>query len=466
MDRVQRRTAAVLLVAIIAVLAASVLVLMDRGADGEQTGPAEPDGGGQGEEPSSFTDDFSDASSGWDTLDEEDLGAAGYEAGAYRVTVTAQATALNVRAPVAASEQAGASVEVSVRDVTPGGDELIGLFCRNGDSGAQKYQLLYGYDGSYRIVRERDRTPTVLDEGSSGVAVDPATPHRLRIDCVGGATADQPVVLRLAVDGQVVAEVTDDEPLPADGRRFVGLAVESSADPAGTDVLFDDLAVQTGAGDAGLPELAMEAAAGPDLPAVALETDFSDASTDLPTEVQTDDEERTAKGSYLPDGVYQIASGENGTYDAVAPDDALEGEAAWLVAETRYIHEGLAVDFGVSCLRDDEGEGGYNAVISRQGLYAIEIRTPEGPSTVGAGNLEAELPTEGELRVECLPGGEMLPTVLRIAVDGVLLRRVEVPTDQALPAGTGFGLFARFNEPNEVRFDELTIAVREGLAEG
>ncbi len=176
-----------------------------------------------------FQDDFSDPSSGWSTLNEENKWI-GYADGKFRFLVndakfdywsTPGLKFTDVRIDVDATKNAGPD------------DNDFGVICRYQDEN-NFYGMLISSDGYYGISKMKDGVHNVL--GSDGMEVSDAiktgaNSNHLMAECIGST-------LRLTVNGQKVFEVEDTDFQSGD----VGL-VAGTFDQPGVDVSFDNFIV-------------------------------------------------------------------------------------------------------------------------------------------------------------------------------------------------------------------------------
>jgi hypothetical protein len=192
--------------------------------------------GGEGEtdteQPSNvlFQDDFSDPSSGWDRVNEEQ-GITDYVDGAYRIFVNDRNTDVwsNPRLDFDDTQ-----IEVETQKV--GGDDNndFGLICRYKDTN-NFYFFVISSDGYYGIGKVLDGEQLLIGDESMPPSEDinqgNAT-NNLRADCVGNK-------LSIHVNGVLLAEHQDDSFTSGD----VGL-LAGSFDVPGTDIHFDNFVVR------------------------------------------------------------------------------------------------------------------------------------------------------------------------------------------------------------------------------
>lgn len=188
----------------------------------------EPDAQTAAVTPVSFTDDFSDPSTGWEVF-EEAAATAGYEDGSYVIRI--------VDSAYYATADSGRRVDDPVVRVTAFNPARttnagFGVICRY--RGADDYYVLaIGADGSSAILRREDGELRVLTGGGAWLR-SPRVPvgaesYELLADCRGDR-------LRLSVNGTRIASTRASSPA---GR--VGLF---AAGPA--EIRFDDFAAEQG----------------------------------------------------------------------------------------------------------------------------------------------------------------------------------------------------------------------------
>jgi hypothetical protein len=192
--------------------------------------------GGEGEtdsgQPSNvlFQDDFSDPSSGWDRVNEEE-GITDYMDGAYRIFVNTRNTDVwsNPRLNFDDTQ-----IEVDAKKV--GGDDNndFGVICRYKDTN-NFYFFLISSDGYYGIGKILDGEQLLIGDEqmqpNEDINQGNAT-NKLRADCVGNK-------LSIHVNGVLLAEHQDDSFTSGD----VGLVAGSFNNP-GTDIHFDNFIVR------------------------------------------------------------------------------------------------------------------------------------------------------------------------------------------------------------------------------
>lgn len=177
-----------------------------------------------------FFDDFSDPSSGWDTVDNSNYYADYYE-NAYRITVN---TDLSDSWANPGSNVFG-DVHIEAQATKNGGPDYndFGLICRYQDADRFYYAVISS-DGYFGILKVTPDSTTQLgysDLQASTSINTGETSNQIRLDCVG----DQ---LSLYVNGQLLETEMDSS--YTEGN--VGLIAGTYDDP-GTDILFDNFTV-------------------------------------------------------------------------------------------------------------------------------------------------------------------------------------------------------------------------------
>jgi hypothetical protein len=181
-----------------------------------------------------FQDDFSNKSSGWDSVSDED-GVTDYVDGAYRIFVNK--TQFDFWANPGQSLPADVRVEVDVTKTAGPDINDIGIICRYNQSNdvSTFYYLYITSEGFANISKIENDEPSTLSEEIT--TPNPAiktgnASNRLRADCVGST-------LTLYVNDQQVLTTTDSS-IAAGGD--VGL-IAGTFDESGTDILFDNFIV-------------------------------------------------------------------------------------------------------------------------------------------------------------------------------------------------------------------------------
>ncbi|HEY6074155.1 MAG TPA: hypothetical protein VIV15_12400 [Anaerolineales bacterium] len=176
-----------------------------------------------------YKDDFSNATSGWDRVEETDR-ATDYVAGVYRILVKGKNIDVWARPGLSFGD-----VRVEVEGTKAGGDDNndFGVICRYQDD-QNFYFLVISSDGYYGIAKRKEGQVSLLGNtvmvSSDQIKQGAATNH-LRADCVG-------TTLRLFINEVMVFETQDADYHQGD----VGLLAGSFDNP-GTEILFDNFAV-------------------------------------------------------------------------------------------------------------------------------------------------------------------------------------------------------------------------------
>jgi hypothetical protein len=176
-----------------------------------------------------FEDDFS-SPGGWQDIFREDDGVSDYEAGGFRIRVGEPNYDYWANPGLDFND---ARIEVETRMIGGPEDNVFGLICRYTDP-ANFYLFLISSDGFYAIAKYTEGEYALIgaDMMLEHEAIRKgAAANRLRADCVGQT-------LRLFVNGEQLAEVTDPDHVSGD----VGLLAGTFGEP-GTDILFDHFAV-------------------------------------------------------------------------------------------------------------------------------------------------------------------------------------------------------------------------------
>jgi serine/threonine-protein kinase len=249
-----RRGVVVGAIVVVVALAGALVVSRLGGADddgGGQTASTGPTASGL---PVLLRDDFSDASSGWETVDAGGI-TQGYVAGRYEVAFGESAVPGSFALATGGGTGVGAedvriSVAVEVLGLGEGKRDGVGVSCRAGGGGAYYFIISSGGGWSIQKLQTGQVNARALATSTPDVP-DPAirrgaSANRISAECTGAA--GEPVTLTLSVNGTEVASVQDArDPLPPAG---VGLAVAGPTDasPSGFHVAFDDLLVEDLAG--------------------------------------------------------------------------------------------------------------------------------------------------------------------------------------------------------------------------
>jgi hypothetical protein len=177
-----------------------------------------------------FIDDFSDESSGWDRIN-EDEGVTDYSDGVYRIAVNTDNTDIWANPGLSFTDTV---IEVDAKKVGGPDDNDFGIICRYQDL-SNFYFFIISSDGFYGIAKvidgeqiliglENMEYSDTINQGNSS--------NKLRADCVGKN-------LVLHINGQKLLEVNDSQYSTGD----VGL-IAGTFDVAGTDIHFDNFIVR------------------------------------------------------------------------------------------------------------------------------------------------------------------------------------------------------------------------------
>lgn len=194
------------------------------------------------EEGRTFTDDFTDESSGWALL----LGTApglsgGYSDGLYRLTLDGDPRSVALPSPVLV-EPGEADVVVSV-DVEGEGHGRYGLFCRGDEDQASRYAAVIDASGVWVLFRDREGEVEVLaGTEQPSATIDGDGPNRVELSCRGGR-AGAPAQITLTVNGKELAAERDNEGLDSRAVRRVGLFATLDSPGERLDVAYRDFSV-------------------------------------------------------------------------------------------------------------------------------------------------------------------------------------------------------------------------------
>jgi hypothetical protein len=177
-----------------------------------------------------FIDDFSDESSGWDRIN-EDEGVTDYSDGVYRIAVNTDNTDIWANPGLSFTDTV---IEVDAKKVGGPDDNDFGIICRYQDL-SNFYFFIISSDGFYGIAKvidgeqiliglENMEYSDTINQGNSS--------NKLRADCVGKN-------LVLHINGQKLLEVNDSQYSTGD----VGL-IAGTFNVAGTDIHFDNFIVR------------------------------------------------------------------------------------------------------------------------------------------------------------------------------------------------------------------------------
>jgi len=177
-----------------------------------------------------FIDDFSDESSGWDRIN-EDEGVTDYSDGVYRIAVNTDNTDIWANPGLSFTDTV---IEVDAKKVGGPDDNDFGIICRYQDL-SNFYFFIISSDGFYGIAKvidgeqiliglENMEYSDTINQGNSS--------NKLRADCIGKN-------LVLHINGQKLLEVNDSQYSTGD----VGL-IAGTFNVAGTDIHFDNFIVR------------------------------------------------------------------------------------------------------------------------------------------------------------------------------------------------------------------------------
>jgi hypothetical protein len=177
-----------------------------------------------------FLDDFSDASSGWDRVNEEE-GITDYVDGVYRILVNTDNTDVWANPGLNFSDTV---IEVDANKVGGPDDNDFGLICRYQDL-SNFYFFIVSSDGFYGIAKVIDGEQELLGLENmeySETINQGNSKNKLRADCIGQNLA-------LYINGQKLMDATDSQYSAGD----VGL-IAGTFDVAGTEIQFDNFIVR------------------------------------------------------------------------------------------------------------------------------------------------------------------------------------------------------------------------------
>ena len=177
-----------------------------------------------------FIDDFSDESSGWDRIN-EDEGVTDYSDGVYRIAVNTDNTDIWANPGLSFTDSV---IEVDAKKVGGPDDNDFGIICRYQDL-SNFYFFIISSDGFYGIAKVIDGEQILIDLENmeySDTINQGNSSNKLRADCVGKN-------LVLHINGQKLLEVNDSQYSTGD----VGL-IAGTFNVAGTDIHFDNFIVR------------------------------------------------------------------------------------------------------------------------------------------------------------------------------------------------------------------------------
>jgi len=206
----------------IILLAMLFLTLAGCGAGGSATGSPRPD--------ALLFDDFSDATSGWETWSDPNGSFVAYQNGGLRLLVKEKEFDYWSRP---GKRFVDARIEVDAVKLAGPNDNDFGLICRYQDRN-NFYAFLVSSDGYAGIVRVEDGKYRVISGAqlsyNQNIRQGDALNH-LQADCIGQTLA-------LKVNNQVVAQVQDGGLAAGE----VGVIAGTNATP-GVDIFFDNFVV-------------------------------------------------------------------------------------------------------------------------------------------------------------------------------------------------------------------------------
>ena len=177
-----------------------------------------------------FIDDFSDPSSGWDRVTEEE-GVTDYADGVYRIFVNTTNTDIWANPGLKFTDTV---IEVEAKKVGGPDDNDFGIICRYQDL-SNFYFFIVSSDGFYGIAKVVDGEQDLIGlenmEYSEAINQGNST-NKLRADCIGQN-------LVLYVNDQKMIEVTDAQFSEGDAGILAG-----TFEAPGTDIHFDDFVVR------------------------------------------------------------------------------------------------------------------------------------------------------------------------------------------------------------------------------
>jgi S1-C subfamily serine protease len=175
-----------------------------------------------------YADDFSDPDSGWTSGSVMD-GFVGYRNGAYEIQVDMEDY---VYWGLSKRSFSDFILTINTRVISPVGDGEFGVICRHKDN-ENFYGFAVSEDGWFSIWKMEDNEFEMVLDWDYSREIPTYAPLTLTVACLGNK-------LTLAVDGIVLAEVTDYTYSRGDIGLFVGTWGEG-----GFSVAFDDLVVMS-----------------------------------------------------------------------------------------------------------------------------------------------------------------------------------------------------------------------------
>jgi hypothetical protein len=179
-----------------------------------------------------FQDDFSNSSSGWDTVRNAD-GMTDYDQDGYRIQV--QDTRTDYWANPGLSNLTDVSISVDAKKIGGPDDNDFGVICRYVDI-ENFYAFLASSDGFYGITKVINGSQELIGQDqllpTDAINQGDGANNALRADCVG-------TTFTLYINGTQIAQVQDSSFTSGD----VGL-IAGTFDTPGTDILFDNYLVR------------------------------------------------------------------------------------------------------------------------------------------------------------------------------------------------------------------------------
>jgi len=209
----------ILAVLMLASLACSILGSNDSSSSGSELPPD-----------ILFIDDFSDPSSGWDRVNEEE-GITDYANGVYRIFVNTTNTDFWANPGL---EFTDTVIEVDANKVGGPDDNDFGIICRYQDL-SNFYFFIVSSDGFYGIAKVVDGEQELIGLENMEFSEDinqGNSSNKLRANCIGQNLA-------LYINDQKMMEVTDAQFSSGDAGLMAG-----TFDVPGTDIHFDNFVVR------------------------------------------------------------------------------------------------------------------------------------------------------------------------------------------------------------------------------
>jgi hypothetical protein len=177
-----------------------------------------------------FQDDFTDPSSGWENLTNDQFGTLDFFDGYYRIQVLGEQQMLWAGPGM---NFVDVRLEADMIKVIGSSDDIFGLICRATDP-YNFYFFVISSDGYYGIGKMIDGVQSMIDTRGmlpSEVISQGMTGNHLRADCIGDH-------LEFSVNGQLLARVKDFDLANGD----VGL-LAGTIDVSENVILFDNFSV-------------------------------------------------------------------------------------------------------------------------------------------------------------------------------------------------------------------------------